>query len=217
MKIALFGASGTIGQRITLEALVRGHEVKALTRHPENFPIAHPRLTVARADVLDASSVAEAVKGADVVVNATGADRNDNVDKMAFFVESTKAVIEGVKRAGAARLITVGGAGSLEVAPGVLLADTPEFPDIFKPTANAQRASLDIYRGADLNWTFFSPSALIVPGRRTGKYRTGTDQLLSNDQGESYISAEDYAVALLDEIEHPQFERRRFTAVSLEK
>jgi uncharacterized protein len=135
-----------------------------------------------------------------------------------FYVNSTKAVIEGVKRAnGNKRLIVVGGAGSLNVAPGVQLVDTPTFPKVARPTSLAQRETLDILRASDIAWTFFSPSEHITPGRRTGKYRLGTDQLLTNDEGESFISMEDYAVALLDEIEQPRFIRQRFTAVSLEK
>lgn len=214
MKIALFGADGTIGQRITLEALVRGHEVKALSRHAEKFPLAYPRLSVVSVDILDADSVAAAIADTDVVVNATSG--RNNPDPHAFYIDSTRATIEGARRADK-RLIVVGGAGSLEVAPGVRLADTPGFREEWKPTANAQAETLVIYRTAPIDWTFFSPSALIMPGRRTGKYRLGTEQLLTNDQGESFISAEDYAVALLDEIEHPQFQRKRFTAVSLEK
>ena len=215
MKIALLGASGRVGQRITMEALVRGHEVKALVRKPERFPIAHPRLTVARVDIFDLASVAEAIADSDVVMNATGAGGSD---PHTFFVNSSKAVIEGVKRAGGnKRLIVVGGAGSLEVAPGVQLVDTPGFPNAARPISQAQRKTLDILRASDIAWTFFSPSEHIVPGRRTGKYRLGTDQLLTNDEGESFISLEDYAVALLDEIEKPRFTRQRFTAVSLEK
>jgi uncharacterized protein len=215
MKITLLGASGRIGQRITLEALVRGHEVKALVRNPESFPIAHPRLTVARVDIFDPASVAEAIIGSDVVVNATGAGDSD---PHTFYINSTKAVIEGVKRAGGSkRLIVVGGAGSLEVAPGVQLVDTPTFPNVARPTSKAQSETLDILRASAIDWTFFSPSEHIAPGRRTGKYRLGADQLLTNDEGESFISMEDYAFALLDEIEQPRFIRQRFTAVSLEK
>ncbi len=125
MKIALFGASGNIGQRITLEALVRGHEVKTLLRNPEKFPIAHPRLTTAHVDIFDAASVAQAIADADVVVNATGSHAADLRD---FFINSTNSIIEGVKLAGGKRLLVVGGAGSLEVAPGTLLVETAEFP-----------------------------------------------------------------------------------------
>lgn len=215
MKIAIFGASGTIGQRIALEALVRGHEVVALSRSAEGFPIAHPRLRVVKADILDPASVARASEDVDVVVNATSG--RASADVYDFYMRSTRATIEGVKRARHKRLIVVGGAGSLEVAPGTQLVDTPDFPAAWRPGAMAQRDTLELYRASDIYWSFFSPSTLIAPGRRTGKYRLGTDQLLTNEQGESYISAEDYAVALLDEIEHPQFIRKRFTAVSLEK
>jgi putative NADH-flavin reductase len=215
MKIAVLGASGRIGQHITLEALVRGHKVKALVRNPERFPIAHPRLTVARVDIFDPASVAEAITDSDVVVNATGAGGSD---PHTFYINSTIAVIEGVKRAGGnKRLIVVGGAGSLEVAPGVQLVDTPDFSNVARPISQAQRKTLDILRSSDIAWTFFSPSEHIAPGRRTGKYRLGTDQLLTNNEGESFISMEDYAVALLDEIEQSRFIRQRFTAVSLEK
>jgi putative NADH-flavin reductase len=217
MKIAIIGATGTIGQRITNEALERGHEVKALLRDPERIAkieLSHPKLSVAQVDIFDPASVAAAIADVDVVVNATGARAGD-IRK--FYVDSTNAVIEGVKRAGNKRLLVVGGAGSLEVAPQVFLADTPAFPEMALPIARAQRETLYIFRDSNIEWTFFSPSALIAPGRRTGKYRLGTDQLLTNDHGESYISAEDYAVALLDEIENPQFIRQRFTAVSLEK
>lgn len=215
MKMALLGASGRVGQRITMEALVRGHVVKALVRNPESFPIAHPRLMVARVDIFDPANVAEAITDSDVVVNATGAGGSD---PHTFFVNSTKAVIEGVKRAGGSqRLIVVGGAGSLEVAPGVQLVDTPTFSATARPTSLAQRETLDILRASAIAWTFFSPSKHFAPGRRAGKYRLGTDQLLTNDEGESFISMEDYAFALLDEIEQPRFIRQRFTAVSLEK
>jgi putative NADH-flavin reductase len=215
MKIALFGASGTIGQRIALEALVRGYEVKVLARRPEGFPIAHPRLSVAKVDIFDAASVADAVVDVDVVVNATG-DRGVETAHT-FFINSTKAVVEGVKRAGNKRLIVVGGAGSLEVDGGVQLVDTPAIPQEWRHIPLAQREALFILRDSDSDWTFFSPSAEIAPGRRTGKYRLGKDQLLTNGHGESYISAEDYAIALVDEIEQKQFVRQRFTAVSLER
>lgn len=216
MKIAILGASGMIGQRVTTEALERRHEVKALMRNLDNFPIAHPRLSVAKVDILDPTDVAAAIADADVVVNATSG--NSSSDVQAFYRDSTHALLEASRRAGGKRLITVGGAGSLEVAPGVQLVDTPEFPAGWLAGARALRDALPIYYSTpDITWTFFSPAALIAPGRRTGKYRLGTDQLLTNDQGESYISLEDYAFALLDEIEHSQFIRKRFTAVSLEK
>jgi putative NADH-flavin reductase len=214
MKIGLFGASGMIGQRVTLEALVRGHEVTSLAHHL-NGPITHPHLTEVQAEVLDVTNIIEVIADTDVVVNATSGRKS--LDTHAFYVDSTQALIEAFKRMGEKRLIVVGGAGSLEVAPGERLADSPDFPAIAKPTALAQAESLAMYRGSTIVWTFFCPSRTIQPGHRTGKYRRGGDQLLTNDQGESYISAEDYAYALLDEIEQPQAIRQRFTAVSLQK
>ena len=214
MKIALLGASGMIGQRIVQEAMDRGHEVTALTRDPAHFPLADPRLTIAPVDLSSAETTARAIAGADVVVNATG---DKSASARSFFLTSTHTVIDAVRRAGGPRLIVVGGAGSLEVAPGQQLVDSDDFPAAYRPLALAQRETLDLLRASDIQWTFFSPSALIEPGRRTGRYRLGTDSLLTNGAGESYLSAEDYAVALLDEIEHPQFIRQRFTAVSLER
>lgn len=214
MNIGLFGASGMIGQRVTLEALVRGHEVTSLAHHLGG-PIQHPRLSEQLVDIFDPGSIVAAIADTDVVVNATSGRKS--LDLHAFYVDSTQTLIEAFERAGEKRLIVVGGAGSLEVAPGLLLKDTPEFPAAAKPTGDAQAETLVMYRASAIAWTFFSPSRVIQPGRRTGKYRRGGDQLLTNDQGESYISAEDYAYALLDEIEQPRAIRQRFTAVSLEK
>ncbi|HEX5440693.1 MAG TPA: NAD(P)H-binding protein [Ktedonobacterales bacterium] len=214
MKIGLLGASGMIGQRVTLEALVRGHDVISLAHHL-NGPITHPRLTEAQVDIFDPASILEAIADTDVVVNATSGRKS--LDTHAFYIDSTQALIEAFGRAGEKRLIVVGGAGSLEVAPGHLLKDAPDFPAAARPTANAQAETLMMYRASPITWTFFCPARTIQPGRRTGAYRRGGDQLLTDDQGDSYISAEDYAFALLDEIEQPQTLRQRFTAISLKK
>jgi uncharacterized protein len=121
--------------------------------------------------------------------------------------------LEGMKRAGVKRLLVVGGAATLEIAPGVQLLDTLTIPSEWKSAVLGNRDAWEVYRqNSDLDWTYFSPAAVIEPGERTGTYRLGTDQLVKNEQGESRISAEDYAVALLDEIEHPRFIRQRFTA-----
>ena len=210
MKIAVFGASGMIGQRITQEALARGHQVTALVRHPENVTASNPNLTVQTADALDPASVAAAVAGHDVVVSSI----SPNGQEPGVLVDSAHSLLEGVERAGVKRLIVVGGAGSLEVAPGLQLIDSPEFPAAWKPGAQAHREGLNIYRQSkgQVDWTFFSPANVIRPGERTGNYRIGTDQLVVDAHGESRISAEDYAVALLDEIETPRFVRQRFTA-----
>jgi putative NADH-flavin reductase len=217
VKIAIFGASGMIGQRIAREALARGYEVKALARNTDSFPVAHAQLSLAPVNIFDPASVAEEIADCEVVVNATSAKNNDK-DTRDFFITSTESIVEGVKQAGGnKRLMVVGGAGSLVNESGQLYMDTGAIPDEWMAVPRAQAEQLQILRKSDVNWTFFSPSAIIRPGRRTGKYQLGNDKLLTNNQGESYISAEDYAVALVDEIDNRKFERRHFTAVSLEK
>lgn len=207
MKIALIGATGTIGQRILQEALTRGHEVTAIVRDPARLSQQHPSLKAVTGDILNPESVATATAGHDLVISAYGPKHGQEQ----ILVDAAHALVEGLRRAGVNRLTVVGGAGSLEVAPGVQLVDIPEFPAAYKPVALAHREAFAVYREADLDWTYLSPAAMIEPGVRTGGYRTGTDQLVANAQGESRISAEDYAVALLDEAENPRFIRRRFT------
>lgn len=209
MKIALFGASGTIGKCIAKEALNRGHEVTAISRHPEKFQFTHLHLHSVACNSLDPESVAKVVAGHDVVVNAIGPASSDS---SSILVAAAKSLIEGVSRAGVSRLIVSGGAGSLEVAPGVQLVDTPDFPVGWKDVSLAHREALEIYRASSLDWTYLSPAAIIEPGDRTGSYRTGTDQLLTDEKGNSHISLEDFAIAIVDEIESPRFIRRRFTA-----
>ncbi|MCL6563730.1 MAG: NAD(P)-dependent oxidoreductase [Firmicutes bacterium] len=210
MQIALWGATGTIGQRILQEALDRGHAVRAAVRDPGRLTVSHPRLAVVRGDALNPGEVAEAVRGCDAVVSALGPGRGEPAEML---VTLNQRLVEGVRAAAVRRLIVVGGAGSLEVAPGVRLLDTPEFPAGWKAIAQAAADALAWYRreANDLEWTVMSPAAFIQPGQRTGHYRVGTDQLVTNEQGESRISAEDFAVALLDELERPRFIRRRFT------
>ena len=208
MKIALFGASGMIGQRIAREALARGHAVRAIVRNPERIAISDEQLTSVAGTALDAASVAGHVAGVDAVINATGPGYTGDPHTL---VDVAHALIDGLEQAGVARLVVVGGAGSLEIAPGVQLVDTPDFPAAWKDGALAHRDALAVYRTANLDWTYISPAALIEPGARLGTYRAGTDTLLTDAQGQSRISAEDYAIAVLDEIERPQFTRRRMT------
>ncbi len=209
MKIVLFGASGRLGQRIAQEALNRGHAVTAVVRDPAKLALTHERLMVAQGDVRDAAEVARVAAGHDIVASAVGPTGDQGPH---LLVDAAHALIAGTRRAGVARLIVVGGAGSLEAAPGVDLLDTPDFNPAWRPGAIAHRDALAVYRAAsDLDWTCVSPAAFIAPGERTGHYRVGGDQVLNDANGESRISMEDFAIAFVDEIEAPQFPRRRFT------
>jgi putative NADH-flavin reductase len=200
MKVALIGATGNVGSRILAELLNRGHEVTGIARHPEKLQ-PQPRLIAKQGDVNDEESLAPLLAGHDAVIVA-----------IKFQDMNPQSLINAVKKAGAKRLLVVGGAGSLEIAPGVQLVATPEFPAIYKPEALAARGFLDMLRNEqELDWTYLSPSALFVPGERTGKFRLGTDHLLFNANGESKISMEDYAVVMVDELERPRHSRQRFT------
>jgi uncharacterized protein len=207
VKILLVGGSGTIGQRILAEALRRGHKVTTLTRDPSKVK---SRATAVKGDALDSKSIEEAARGNDAVISAYSPSAEDP----SRLVDATRSQIAGLKQAGVKRLITVGGTGSLEVAPGVHMVDTPQFPAAQKGIALAHREALEVYRkeAVDLEWTYFSPPALIELGTRTGKFRLGTDRFMVDSSGQSRISAEDYAVALLDELENPKHVRTRFTA-----
>lgn len=217
MKIALIGATGFVGSAVLAEALQRGHAVTALARQPAKLP-ARPGLTVVAADVLDERQVAAAVEGHEAVLSAynpgwTAPDLYDT------FLKGSRSIVAGVKRAGVKRLLVVGGAGSLHVAPGVQLVDTEGFkshvPPHVVPGALAARDALNELRTESaLDWTFLSPPAMLAPGERTGRYRTGADELLMNGEQPAGISVADLAVALLDELEQPKHRQRRFTVAA---
>ncbi|SMG27605.1 NAD(P)-dependent oxidoreductase [Paraburkholderia susongensis] len=208
LKIALFGATGMVGSRIAAEAARRGHQVTALARDPARVPAGVANLHAAQADLLDAASVSAAVRGHDVVASAYAPPQGD----FAVLSKATHALVEGVRAAGLKRLVVVGGAGSLEVAPGKQLVDTDSFPDAYKGIALAHRDVFDYYRSVtDLDWTCFAPAAMIAPGERTGQFRTGANTLLADAEGNSRISAEDYAIAFVDELEQGRFIRQLAT------
>ena len=210
MRIAIIGASGNIGSFIRDEALARGHQVTAIVRHPEKMTTRNPRLTVVKADILK-DKVDGLVKGHDAVISAYNPGWS-NPDIYNEQIKGAKAIISGVKKSGIKRLLVVGGAGSLEVAPGVQLIDTMSLPEQVKGGVLATRETLYMLKKEnELEWTFLSPPSTIAPGERTGRYQVGKDQLLKNKDGESKISTEDYAVAMLNELEHPQQIRERFT------
>ncbi|HQY57109.1 MAG: NAD(P)-dependent oxidoreductase [Nitrospira sp.] len=210
MKIALIGASGFVGSAILKEALDRGHEVTAIVRHPEKVP-PHAKLHSEKGDVYNADDVARLVAGHDVVISAFNPGWG-NPDIYNLQVTGARSIIDGVKKAGLKRLLFVGGAGSLEVKPGVQALDLPGFPAEYKQGALATRETLNMLRNeSGLDWTFLSPSADLAPGQRTGTFRLGTDQMLTDAQGKSRISTQDYAIAMIDEVEKPRHTRQRFT------
>lgn len=210
MKIAIFGANGRIGSRIVKEALNRGHEVSALTPHPENYIFEAPHLHVARSNIFDRQSVESGVFDHDAVVSAY--NYKPGITAPSTIAEVATPLLSGLKHAGVKRLLVVGGAGSLFVSPGLQLVDTPDFPPAYKPSALAHRDALNIYRQEkEIAWTYLSPAAEIAPGERTGKFRTGKDDLIVDANGKSFISMEDYAVAVMDELETPMHVRERFT------
>ena len=212
MKLVVFGATGNVGQRVTAEALRRGHDVVGVVRDPQAVKSPDARTKLVQGDATKPASVAEAARGADAVVSAISPRPNARGLPAPALVDNARALIAGLPRAGVKRVLFVGGAGSLEVAPGQQLVDQPGFPDMYRAEALEGRAALAIWRseGGSLEWTFLSPAAEIAPGERTGRYRTTLDQLLADGAGKSFITFEDYAVAVLDELEKPQHIGRRF-------
>jgi putative NADH-flavin reductase len=184
--------------------------VTGILRHPEKLE-PHPNLEPQKCDVTNEKETAALIAGHDAVISAYSSGK-DEQDKYQKHISGSRSIINSVKKAGVKRLLVVGGAGSLEVAPGLQLIDTPEFPEEWKTGASATREVLYLLRDeSELEWTFLSPSALIEPGKRTGKFRLGTDQLLTGHDGKSRISLEDYAAAMMDELESPKHIRQRFT------
>ncbi|RKR82770.1 hypothetical protein BDD43_2956 [Mucilaginibacter gracilis] len=211
MKIAIIGANGNIGSRILEEAINRGHQVTGIARNPEKLQFKHANLTFVKGDALNTDQLAQIIKGHDAVVSSFGVDWS-KPETFPVFSVVAQSVIDAARQAGVKRIINVGGAGSLEVAPGLQLVDSPNFPPEYKLAANEQRHSLEVFRKAnDLDWTFFSPAIIIEPGTRTGKFRLGKDNPVFDDYGNSKITYDDYAVALIDELEKPQFIKQRFT------
>lgn len=209
MKIALFGATGNIGKIIAQEALSRGHSVTGLVRHPERGVLTHPNFILRHANILETDIVATEVTDHDAVVSAFAPD----FSTPNTLSSAATSLIQGLQAAQVNRLLVVGGAGSLEVSPGLQLMDSPQFPPDWRPLASAHGDALKVYRQNDtLDWTYFSPADRISPGNRTGIFRIGNDnRLLVDEQGNSFISIEDFALALVNEIEAPRFIRQRVT------
>jgi putative NADH-flavin reductase len=210
MKVALLGATGFVGSALLKEALDRGHRVTAIVRDPEKLE-KHGGLIPRKGDVYDTTSLAELIEGNDALISAFNPgwkDPNLYEDQ----VRGTKSIIAAVKQAGIKRVLWAGGAGGLDVKPGVRVVDDPALPDWVRPGSLATIDAFDqLRKEPDLEWTFLAPSAEMKPGQRTGKFRLGGDQLLVDSAGHSRISVQDFAVAMIDELERPLHLRQRFT------
>ena len=200
MNVILYGATGNSGSRILQELISRGHKVTAIARNTSKLP---STVTAKQDDLSSVDTIASTIKGTDAVISAYGPPHDDTDALLGV----TERQIAAVKKAGTSRLIVVGGAGLLEVAPGVTLIASGYLPEAYLPIATSHEKALGILKGSDVNWTYFSPAGFFEPGERTGKFRLGTTNLIANDKGDSRISFEDYAVALADEIEKPAHER----------
>lgn len=210
MKVALLGATGFVGSALLKEALERGHTVTAIVRHPEKLE--QRKGLVARAgDVYDTSSLAKLIEGHDALISAFNPGWRDP-NLYADQVRGTASIIKAVKMAGIKRVLWVGGAGGLEVKPGVRVIDDPHMPAWVKPGSLATIDALEqLRKEPELDWSFLAPSATLKPIERTGEFRLGSDHLLVDGAGQSVISAEDYAVAMVDELENPTHIRQPFT------
>jgi hypothetical protein len=204
MKVVLYGATGRAGSRILRELVARGHSVTAVARNAAKLPA---EVETKQDDLSEVDAIAAIIAGADAVVSAY-APPPDDTDQL---IGVTERQIAAVRKAGNMRLIVVGGAGSLQVAPGVSLLASGHLPPAWVPIAASHGKVLKLLQASDINWTYFSPAAFFEPGARTGHGRLGSNELISSEQGESRISMEDYAIALADELDRPAHERARFT------
>ena len=212
MNIALIGASGFIGSAIRKEALSRNHKVTALVSDPSKLQ-PEANLNIQHTDVLNTELLSQQLRGHDVVISAFSG--HADADIYGYYLKGIRSIVEAVRAANVSRLMLVGGAGSLEIRPGVQLLDTPEFPAQWKATAEGARAALQILRDLpDLDWTVLSPPPHVHPGTRTGSYRTGLDAVIQRNGGPADISLEDYAVAMVDEAESARHRRQRFTVAN---
>jgi uncharacterized protein len=210
MKIALLGATGFVGLALLKEALDRGHTVTAIVRYPEKLE-KRERLIAKAGDVYDTAALATLIHGSEAVISAFNPGWKDP-NLFDDQVRGTASIISAVKKAGIKRVLWVGGTGGLEVKPGVRVIDSPDVPDWVRPGSLATIDALEqLRKEPELDWSFLAPSAQLQPGTRTGKFRLGKDQLLVDANGQSRISVQDYAVAMIDELEHPAHIRQRFT------
>jgi putative NADH-flavin reductase len=214
LTITVYGGNGNIGQRIVAEALSRGHQVTVVARNPANLKVNGSGLAVAKGDVGIQAAVAKQIAGQDVVISAINVGRGDGFQGNDFLLKAAQSLIGAMRSldAKSPRLIVVGGAGSLEVSPGVSLMDQMKAGSGMGGGPMQQKLALDYYRTVnDVPWSYFSPAMQINAGKRTGKFRLGGDQMVKDAAGNSRISIEDYAVAMIDEAENAAHVRQRFT------
>lgn len=209
MNIILIGASGFIGSALLREALARGHKVTAVVTKPEKVQ-PHAHLKVVACDVNNIGELTQIMAGHNAILSAFSGHAQKDVQ--AYYEKGMRSILTAAKESGVTRILVVGGAGSLEVAPGTLLLESDDFPAEYQPTAQGAYTALRWLREEkELDWTMLSPAAEIFPGERTGIFRLGTEHLVQDSQEKSRISTGDYAVAMLDELEHPAHIRKRFT------
>jgi putative NADH-flavin reductase len=206
VKVVLYGATGKAGSVILKELIDRGHTVAAAARAPEKVQKLK-NVTAVQDDLSNPAKTAGIVKDADAIVSAYGPPPDDTSQ----IIGATDRLVKGVQQAGGPRLIVVGGAASLFVAPGVTVRESGHLPKEWIPIADAHIQVLRNLKQSSIDWTYFSPAGFFEPGERTGKFRLGKDDLITDAQGNSRISFEDYAIALVDELENPQHRRDRFT------
>lgn len=214
-KVVLIGASGFVGNAILNELLERGHEVTAIVRHPEKVKADNPRLSVVGMDVEDSVRLTDVCKGHDAVISAYNPGWG-NPDMYEDTLRVYPEILKAVKASGTGRLLIVGGAGSLFVKPGLRLMDTGTLPEAWLPGVKslAKFYLETLAHEQELDWVFFSPAANLgnlQPGVRTGKFRLGKDDLIVDEKGDSFISVEDYAMAMVDELEQENHHKERFT------
>lgn len=211
-KIVLIGATGYVGSAILKEALARGHEVKAIVRDASKLTVKNPNLTIVEGDATHIDFLTEQLAGQEALVSAFNPGWK-NPDIYQDTLDGYSAILQAVRDAGISRLLVVGGAGSLYVVPGHLLMDSEDVPEELLPGI---RSLAKVYMEylmpeKEIDWIFLSPAANLVPGKRTGIFRLGKDDLVVDKKGESNISVEDYAVAMIDELELEKHHRERFT------
>jgi len=207
MKILILGAEGAIGASLVAEALKRKCEVTVLLQDPSLLQEEHAALHVRAGDMLAPGAIADAAKGCEAILSAFGTQPGEG----ALLPEAARLILEGAENAGVERVIIAGGSGTLLTAPGVRVMDAPDYPEELLPVAQAHAEAYEIFAASELEWTYVSPAAWIEPGKRTGNFRVGMSMLVTDEDGHSRISVEDFAAAIIDELDDPNFIRSRFT------